>query len=104
MNEEEKNKKLEEERLTATQIKAIELEAYNKARADFERNYIERSQLYEKVIDMMAKDLVKVPTNDYVSETQQEIIRYMNRHLKEKIETAKQYYFKKARGDEDVKN
>lgn len=56
----------------------------------------EKNKKLEEVIDMMAEDLVKVPTNDYMSETQQEIARYINKHLKEKKETIKQYYFKKA--------
>lgn len=78
--EKEKNKKLEEERLTGIQVRCMQEEAYIKARADFERDYKERSQLYEEVIDMMSEDIFNGFVLGFNS-----------------TEHVKEYYFKEAR-------
>lgn len=80
--EKEKNKKLEEERLTGIQVKCMQDEAYIKARADFERDYRENRQLYERVINRMAKQISCLSRNlDNATNSRELEVKKMNNIL-----------------------
>lgn len=77
--EKEKNKKLEEE------------EELNEVLIDM---YFEKEEVYNKVIDMMAEEILKITKANDIS-------NYLKQFSNYDIDFIKQYYFKKARGEEE---
>lgn len=61
----------------------------------------EKNKKLEEVIDMMAEDLVRVPENDFMSETKLSVVHLINLHIEEKKEHIKEYYFNKVKGNQN---